>query len=91
MLGQWHVECVANLDGVEVAAVADNAETFDVVGKGEMSLADYADSIGAAAYTDGADMIENADIDAVSLCVSPKWREPLMVAAARREVASEGV
>jgi predicted dehydrogenase len=86
MLGQWHVECVANLDGVEVAAVADSAETFDVVGKGEMSLADYAASIGAAAYTDGADMIENADIDAVSLCVSPKWREPLMVAAAKRKL-----
>ena len=85
-LGQWQVGCVANLDGVEVAAVADNAETFDVMGRGATSLTEYADSIGADVYTDGADMIENADIDAVSLCVSPKWREPLMVAAAKRKL-----
>jgi predicted dehydrogenase len=84
MLGQWQVECVANLAAAEVTAVADNAETFHVVGRGETSLTEYADSIGAAAYTDGVTMIENADIDAVSMCVSPKWREPLVVAAAKR-------
>ena len=84
MLGQWQVECVDNLADAEVTAVADNAETFHVVGRGETSLEQYADSIGAAAYSDGVAMIENADVDAVSLCVSPKWREPLVVAAAKR-------
>ena len=56
------------------------------MGMGETPLAKYADSIGAVAYTDGVEMIENADIDAVSLCVSPKWREPLVVAAAKRKL-----
>ena len=83
MLGQWQVNCAAGLDGAEVAAAADNAEAFCVIGKGDMTLADYAESIGADAYTERVKMIENADIDAISLCLSPKYRQPLMVALPR--------
>ena len=71
---------------MRTAAVAREPETCHVGGRGETSLTEYADSIGAAAYPDGVAMIENADIDAVSMCVSPKWREPLVVAAAKRQL-----
>ena len=81
--GTAHAETIANIDGLRVAAVADNAPMAR--GK-KMSVADYAASIGAAAYSDGVKMIEEADIDAVDLVVAPQWREPLLVAAAKRKL-----
>ena len=81
-LGLWHAGAIAEMDGVSIVAVADNVQ-----GKlpgPNISLQEWADSLGAAAYTDGVDMIENADIDALDLCVSPKWRVPLVEAAAAR-------
>ncbi len=81
-LGLWHAGAIAEMDGVSIVAVADNVQ-----GKlpgPNVSLQEWADNLGAAAYTDGVDMIENADIDAVDLCVSPKWRVPLVEAAAAR-------
>ncbi|NOZ20447.1 MAG: Gfo/Idh/MocA family oxidoreductase [Planctomycetes bacterium] len=84
-LGQWQIETLAGLEGVQVAAVADSAAQIRVPEKGPMTVAGYAESIGAAAYADGVEMIECADLDAVSLCVSPKYREPLMVAAAQKK------
>jgi len=85
-LGQWQIETVAELDGACVTAIADNAAQIHVPEKGQMTVADYAESIGASAYADGVEMIERADLDAVSLCVSPKYREPLMVAAAQKKL-----
>ena len=81
--GASHVGTIANIDGVRVTAVADNAPM--VRGK-NMTVADYAASVGASAYADGVKMIEEADIDAADLVVAPKWREPLLVAAARRKL-----
>ncbi|MCY3916591.1 MAG: Gfo/Idh/MocA family oxidoreductase [Chloroflexi bacterium] len=81
-LGLWHAGAIAEMDGVSIVAVADNVQ-----GKlpgPNISLREWADSLDAAAYTDGVDMIEKADIDAVDLCVSPKWRVPLVEAAAAR-------
>lgn len=81
-LGLWHAGAIAEIEGAEIVAVADNVQ-----GKlpgPNISLSEWADSLGAEAYTDGVDMIENADIDAVDLCVSPKWRVPLVQAAADR-------
>lgn len=81
-LGLWHAGAIAEIDGVSIAAVADNLQ-----GKlpgPNISLDEWAKSLGAEAYTDGIEMIENADIDAVDLCVSPKWRLPLVEAAAAR-------
>ena len=81
-LGLWHAGAIAEIDGVSIVAVADN-----VPGKlpgPNITLQEWADSLGADAYTDGVEMIKNADIDAVDLCVSPKWRVPLVEAAAAR-------
>ena len=81
-LGLWHAGAIAEIDGANIVAVADN-----VLGKlpgPDISLGEWADSLGAEAYTDGVDMIKNAKIDAVDLCVSPKWRVPLVEAAAAR-------
>ena len=81
-LGLWHAGAIAEIDGVSIAAAADN-----LPGKlpgPDITLAEWTDSLGAEAYTDGVEMIENADIDAVDLCVSPKWRLPLVEAAAAR-------
>lgn len=83
-LGQWHVETIAELAGARVTAVADNV-TGNLPGT-ELTMSQYADSIGAKAYTDGVDLILNGDVDAVSICVSPKWRLPLVEAAARRKM-----
>jgi len=83
-LGQWQIETIEEMADAEVVAVADNAPTIQVPGKGAMTVVDYAESIGAVAYVDGVEMIEKVDLDAVSLCVSPKYREPLMVAAAEK-------
>ncbi len=83
-LGQWQIETLAALGGAQVAAVADNAAQIRVPNKGQMTVADYAESIGAAAFADGVEMIREADLDAVSVCVSPKWREPLLAAAAQK-------
>jgi len=85
-LGRWQVETVSALEGARVAAVAENAAQVKVPEKGPMSVAEYAAMIGAVPYDDGADMIEKEDLDAVSLCVSPKYREPLLRAAARRKL-----
>jgi predicted dehydrogenase len=79
--GQRHVETAGGLEGVRVAAVADNRP----VG-GKTPVADYARGIGAAGYDDGARMIAEADLDAVDLVVAPKFREPLLEAAAKRRL-----
>ena len=81
-LGLWHAGAIAEMDGVSIVAVSDN-----VKGKlpgPNITLQEWADSLGADAYTDGVEMIKNADIDAVDLCVSPKWRVPLVEAASSR-------
>ena len=78
--GTAHVGTTANIDGVRVAAVADNAP---VRGR-NVSVAEFAASIGAEGFDDGVRMVREADIDAVDLVVAPKWREPLLQAAAQR-------
>ena len=73
-LGLWHAGAIAEIDGATIVAVADNVQ-----GKlpgPDITLQEWADSLGAEAYTDGVEMIQNADIDAIDLCVSPKWRLP---------------
>lgn len=79
--GGAHVNTIANIEGIRVGAVADNAPV--VRGRG-VSVAEFADSIGAAGYSDGVAMIREADIDAVDLVVAPKYREPLLHAAVER-------
>lgn len=85
-LGQWQIETIAQLDGARVAAVTDNAPQIRVPEGGPMTVANYAATIDAIPYSDGVEMMEEADLHAVSLCVSPKHREPLLVAAAGRKL-----
>ena len=81
-LGMWHAGAIAELDGVSIVAVADNVQ--GILHGPNITLQQFADSLDAEAYVDGVEMINNADIDAVDLCVSPKWRLPLVEAAAAR-------
>ena len=83
-LGQWHVETIAELEGAKVTAVADNNP--GLLAGADVTVQQYAEKIGAKAYADGVELIEREDVDAVSLCVSPKWRMPLLVAAAERKL-----
>ncbi len=72
--GQYHVRTLANMDGFHLAAVADQLQ----------DLESYAQRYGVRTYRDGLEMLEKEPLDAVSLCVSPRWRLPLVEAAARR-------
>ncbi len=58
-IGQTHGEAVSAADGAELVACADLVE--------ENARA-FADEFGCAAYTDAAEMVDDADIDAVSVC-----------------------
>ncbi len=65
---------------VELVAVAENApRTF-----GEQPWEDFVRGFGAQPYSDGSEMIAKENLDAICLCVSPKWRLPLVEAAARK-------
>ncbi len=75
--GQLHVQTVANMPGVTLAAMADRNP--DVPG----GLDAYAARFGAAAYRDGIEMLETEPLDAVSLCVSPRARPALIEKAAQ--------
>jgi predicted dehydrogenase len=77
--GRHHITTMSKLPGVRVTAIAYRRPLPD--GK---TVADYAYEIGAQAFDDGVRMIAEADIDGVDICTSPKWREPLLEAAARR-------
>jgi predicted dehydrogenase len=79
--GKHHVRTLANMEDAELVAVADRRP--DVPG----GLKAYAAHYGACAYRDGVTMIEQEDLDAVSLCTSPRTRAPLIEAAARKDVA----
>lgn len=78
--GQFHVQTLANMDGVRLVALADRSmdspKGFDA----------YVTRYGAVAYRDGIEMLEQADLDAVSICTSPRSRTPLIEVAAKRGV-----
>jgi len=76
--GQLHVHALANMSQARLAAVADLKA--DLPG----GLDAYAARYGANAYRDGIEMIEKENLDAVSICTSPLYREALITAAARK-------
>jgi len=78
--GQHHVRTLANMDEAELVAVADRSP------KMPGGLAAYAAQYGATAYRDGLEMIEQADLDAVSIATPPRGREALIEAAAARGI-----
>ena len=79
--GKNHIKAYAAVGGARVVAIADDA----AVVRGENKpVGEYVAALGAKHYIDGVRMIEETDIDAVDLAVAPKWREPLLRAAAKR-------
>lgn len=72
-IGQTHGEAVQNANNVELVACADvvpeNAESF-------------AEDFDCTAYTDTAEMIEDADVDAVSVCTPSGTHSQVVVEAA---------
>jgi myo-inositol 2-dehydrogenase/D-chiro-inositol 1-dehydrogenase len=78
--GQHHVRTLLDMPEAHLVAVADKNLP------GSESLEEYAGRVGAKPYRDGIEMMENEDLDAVSLCVSPFWREPLIACAAKKKL-----
>lgn len=59
-MGEMHANCYKNIDGVEVTAFADvRPERAEALAKGTS----------AAIYRDGKDLIENAELDIIDICL----------------------
>ena len=78
--GMHHVRTLANIERVDLVAVADRNPSLPV------DLEEYAAGYGARPYADGIDMMAAEELDAVSLCVSPRSREPLIDEAMARGI-----
>lgn len=76
--GRFHVQTVANLPEFELVAVAD---------MNSAALERDAVHYGFRAYSDALEMMDREELDALSICVSPKWRQPLLEAAVARGLA----
>ena len=76
--GEHHVRTIANLTDADLVAVAD----FD-----EARRTGIASAYRCAAYADAEKMIDEMELDALSVCVSPVYREPVLRAAADRGIA----
>lgn len=72
--GQYHVKTLATMDGFQLVAVADLLHT---------DLEAFSRKYGVHVYRDGLEMLAKENLDAVSLCVSPRWRLPLIQQAAQ--------
>jgi predicted dehydrogenase len=75
--GQHHVRTLANIEDAQLVAIADNNPHLPG------GIASYAQKYGAKAYQDGIEMMQQEELDAVSFCVSPRYRAPLIEYAAR--------
>jgi len=75
--GEHHVRTLANIQGARLAAVADTISS---------RVEQYSKRYDVPGFTDAAAMIASRKIDALSLCVSPAYREPIL-----RLAASKGI
>ena len=81
--GQHHLRTLANMDEADLVAVADRSP------KMPGGLEAYAGQYGARAYRDGVEMIEGADLDAVSIATPARFlalQEKIGSAALRANV-----
>jgi predicted dehydrogenase len=67
--GRYHVRTFSAMDEYRLVGVADRLAP---------DLDEYAERHGATPYRDGFEMMEQGALDAVSLCVPPGAREPLL-------------
>ena len=65
----------------ELVAVADRHPSLPE------GIEAFASRLGAKAYSDGVEMMEREELDAVCICTSPATREPLVSYAARQGIA----
>ncbi len=79
--GQQHVRTLANMPEAHLVAVADRRP--EVPG----GLDVYAAHYGARPYADAVEMLEREELDAISLCIAPAGREPLLELAASKGIA----
>ena len=77
--GQFHVRALANMPEAQLVAVADNAH-------GE-ALEQAAGKYGFAAYDTAAEMMRRERLDAISVCVSPKYRRKVLTAGVEAGLA----
>jgi len=59
-MGTMHANCYKNIDGVEITALADLREDYALK---------LAEGTNAVIYSDGYDLIENADLDIIDICL----------------------
>ena len=78
--GRHHVRTLANMEEVTLVAVADRV----MAERGE--LAPFAQKYGAAGYADAVEMLRSERLDAVSICVPPHVRPPLVEYAAHHGI-----
>jgi predicted dehydrogenase len=76
--GQYHVRTLVNMPEARLVAVAD----LD-----SQALEAGAQKYGFTPYRDAVEMMDREQLDAISICTSPKWRRPLMGAAIARSLA----
>jgi predicted dehydrogenase len=76
--GQHHVRTLINMPEARLVAVADmDSATLEAAAK----------QYGFVPYRDAMEMLQREQLDAVSICTSPRWRAPLIEAAAARSLA----
>ncbi len=78
--GQYHVQTLANHPDYQLVAVADRANAWTD------TIQIYAQGYGATGYRDALEMIENEQLDAISICTSPRYRPELIETLARRGI-----
>lgn len=76
-IGRRHLQSLARMDEVEIAAIADQDAT-----RREDAVATF----GARGFEDGATLLAEADLDAVSICTPPASHAELTETAARRGI-----
>lgn len=75
--GQHHVHALTNIDEAHLVAIADNYSD---------KLSFFSEKYNVHTYRDGIDMLENEELDAVCICVSPRWRLPIIQKAAQLKI-----
>ncbi len=77
--GRHHVRTLANLPGANLVGVADGARGDE--------LAAAAAQYGFTPFDSAAEMIERVSLDAISVCVSPKYRREVLAAGVQAGLA----
>lgn len=77
--GRYHARTLTGLPGIELAAVADRDAT-------PADIASMAIPSGVAIFNDAQRMMDEAQLDAVVLAVSPKFREGLLQLCVERNL-----